>query len=466
MKSESMESYSVIKVEFDWGSNLDAATQDMRDMIDQTLSYLPASVSRPMVMKFDTSQIPILIYGASGMANTYELQKVMKDDVSNRLKKLDGVASVRIMGGDELEVQINIDRSKIEQYQLSFEQIQQAIGLQNINISGGHIEQYKNDYLIRTLAEFKSIEELADSPIKFNADGSVLRLKDIAEVKKDFKERRYELRTNKLPTATFMILKESGKNTLTVVKNAKKELEAIEKSGQYDLKFYEINDMGKIIEGTTNDATSNVIFGSILAILIMYVFMRNWRPTLAISLAIPLSVIATFIPIYLMKFSLNLMTLGGLALGVGMLVDNAVVVIENIYRHVELGHDKMKSASIGAKEVAMAITASTLTTTAVFLPMVFSNGMTAILVKGLALTVAFSLFVSLVVALTIVPVMASIFFQRDSKMIGNTSWFDKVRDPYIRLLKAALNHRIMVILIIIAAIIVSIGLMFTLGAEF
>nr|HPK40897.1 efflux RND transporter permease subunit [Candidatus Cloacimonadota bacterium] len=166
IKSESMESYSVIKVEFDWGSNLDAATQDMRDMIDQTLSYLPASVSRPMVMKFDTSQIPILIYGASGMANTYELQKVMKDDVSNRLKKLDGVASVRIMGGDELEVQINIDRSKIEQYQLSFEQIQQAIGLQNINISGGHIEQYKNDYLIRTLAEFKSIEELADSPIK------------------------------------------------------------------------------------------------------------------------------------------------------------------------------------------------------------------------------------------------------------------------------------------------------------
>lgn len=466
IKSESMESYSVIKVEFDWGSNLDAATQDMREMIDQILSYLPASVSRPMVMKYDTSQIPILIYGASGMANTYELQKVMKDDVSNRLKKLDGVASVTIMGGDELEVQINIDRSKIEQYQLSFELIQQAIGLQNINISGGHIEQYKNDYLIRTLAEFKSIEELADSPIKFNADGSVLRLKDIAEVKKDFKERRYELRTNKLPTATFMILKESGKNTLTVVKNAKKELEAIEKSGQYDLKFYEINDMGKIIEGTTNDATSNVIFGSILAILIMYVFMRNWRPTLAISLAIPLSVIATFIPIYLMKFSLNLMTLGGLALGVGMLVDNAVVVIENIYRHVELGHDKMKSASIGAKEVAMAITASTLTTISVFLPMVFSNGMTAILVKSLALTVAFSLFVSLVVALTIVPVMASIFFQRDSKMIGNTSWFDKVRDPYIRLLKAALNHRIKVILIIIAAIIVSIGLMFTLGAEF
>ena len=152
----------------------------------------------------------------------------------------------------------------------------------------------------------------------------------MAEVKKAFKDRRYDLRTNKLPTSTFMVLKESGANTLNVVRGVKEELANIQESDQYDLNFYEINDMGKIIERVTNDTTSNVIFGSILAILIMYLFMRNWRPTLAISLAIPISVIATFIPIYLMKFSLNLMTLGGLALGVGMLVDNAVVVIENI----------------------------------------------------------------------------------------------------------------------------------------
>jgi len=466
IKSESTESISVIMAEFNWGSNLDAAAQDLRDMIDQVLPYLPADVSRPMVMKFDTSQIPILIYGVSGMSNAYELQKVMKDDVSNRLKKLNGVASINIMGGDEYEVQININRSKIEQYQLSFEQIQQAIGAQNMNLSGGHIEQHKTDYLIRTIAEFDSIDELTNTPIKFNQDGSVLKLKDVAEVKKAFKDRRYDLRTNKLPTSTFMVLKESGANTLNVVRGVKEELANIQESDQYDLNFYEINDMGKIIERVTNDTTSNVIFGSILAILIMYLFMRNWRPTLAISLAIPISVIATFIPIYLMKFSLNLMTLGGLALGVGMLVDNAVVVIENIYRHVELGHDKMKSASIGAKEVAMAITASTLTTVAVFLPMVFSSGMTAILVRGLALTVAFSLFVSLIVALTIVPAMASVFFRKESKMMGNVSWFDKVRDPYIRMLKAALNHRVKVILIIIAALLISIAMMISLGAEF
>ncbi|HPM01910.1 MAG TPA: efflux RND transporter permease subunit [Candidatus Cloacimonadota bacterium] len=348
IKSESMEGYSVIMAEFNWGSNLDASAQDLRDLIDQTMMYLPSSVGRPMVMKFDTSQIPILIYGVTGMSNTYELQKIMKDDISNKLKRLKGVASVTIMGGDDVEIQIYIDRSKIEQYNLSFEQIQQAIAMQNINMSGGHMDQYKKDYLIRTIAEYKSIDELENTPVKYNADGSIIRIKDIAEVKRAFKERRYDLRTNKKPTAAFWILKESGQNTLQVVQAVKKELDKIQKSGQYDLEFSEINDMGKMIENTTSDASSNVIFGSILAILIMYIFMRNWRPTLAISLAIPLSVIATFIPLYLMKYSLNLMTLGGLALGVGMLVDNAVVVIENIYRHVEQGHEKIYAAKIGA----------------------------------------------------------------------------------------------------------------------
>ncbi len=466
IKSESMEGYSVIMAEFNWGSNLDASAQDLRDLIDQTMAYLPSSVGRPMVMKFDTAQIPVLIYGVTGMSNTYELQKIMKDDISNKLKRLKGVASVAIMGGDDIEIQLYIDRSKLEQYHLSFEQIQQAIAMQNINLSAGHIDQFKKDYLIRTISEYKSIEEIEKTPVKYNPDGSVIYMKDIAEVKKAFKEKRYDLRTNKKPTAAFWILKESGQNTLQVVQSVKKELEKIQKSGQYDLNFYEINDMGKIIENTTNDASSNVIFGSILAILIMYLFLRNWRPTLAISLAIPISVIATFIPLYLMKYSLNLMTLGGLALGVGMLVDNAVVVIENIYRHVEQGHEKLYAAKIGAKEVAMAITASTLTTVAVFLPMVFSDGMTAILVRGLALTVAFSLLVSLFVALTIVPTMASIFFEKNSKMIGDTHWFDKIRNPYIKLLKWCLANRGKTVLGVVILFLVSIGLMFTLGAEF
>lgn len=466
IKSESMDGYSVIMAEFDWGTDLDASAQDLRDMIDQTIPYLPENVGRPMVMKFNMSQIPILIYGVTGMNNTYELQKVMKDDISNKLKRLKGVASVTIIGGDNLEKQIMINKSKLDQYQISFDQIQQALLLQNINTSAGHIDQFKKDYLIRTISEYKSIEEIENTPVKNNADGSIIYIKDIAEVKSAFKERRYDLRTNQKPTAAFWILKESGENTLQVVRGVKKELKKIQDSKQYNLEFLEINDMGRMIENTTNDASSNVIFGSILAILIMYIFMRNWRPTLAISLAIPLSVIATFIPLYLMKYSLNLMTLGGLALGVGMLVDNAVVVIENIYRHVELGHDKSYSAKIGAKEVAMAITASTMTTVAVFLPMVFSEGMTAILVRGLALTVAFSLFVSLFVALTIVPTMASIFFEKNSKMITDTHWFDRIRNPYIKILKWCLANRGKTLLGVFIVLLISISLLFTLGSEF
>lgn len=466
LKSESIEGYSVIMAEFDWGTDLDASAQDLRDVIDQSMVYLPSSVGRPMVMKYDTSQIPVLIYGVTGMNNTYELQKVMKDDISNKLKRIKGVASIAIMGGDEIEKQIFIDRSKLEQYQVSFDEIQQALVMQNVNLSVGHLDYFKKDYLVRTIAEYKSMEEIENTPVKYFPDGSILRIKDIAEVKEAFKETRYKLRTNGNPTAAFWILKESGQNTLQVVKDVKEELKKIQASKQYNLQFYEINDMGKLIENTTNEASSNVYLGSFLAIFIMYLFLRNWRPTLAISLAIPISVIATFIPMYLMKYSLNLMTLGGLALGVGMLVDNGVVVIENIYRHVEDGNDKQYSAKIGAKEVAMAITASTLTTIAVFFPMVFSGGMTAILVRGLALTVAFSLMVSLFIALTIVPALASVFFEKSTKTLGNLNWFDKVRTPYIRLLKWCLYHRAKTIYGIIVLFIISMSLFFFLGAEF
>jgi HAE1 family hydrophobic/amphiphilic exporter-1 len=444
IKSESLENASLIMVEFNWGTNLDFAAQDLRDVIDQITDYLPDDVSRPLVMKFNLSQMPILMYGVTGAENTYELRKVLEDEVSTKLKHLKGVGTVMIYGGDELEKQIIVDKEKIEHYNISIDDIVQIVAAGNLNMSAGHIQKRKDEFLLRTMAQYKSIEEINNLPIKLTDTGKTIYLKDVASVQDGFKERRNRFRTNKIPTAMIIVAKESGANTLTVADLVKKEVVVIEEEFTDDLEFYLVMDMGLPISRITSGAVSNLIVGGILAIAIMFMFLRNWRPTLAISLAIPISVVATFIPIYLANFTLNIMTLGGLALGVGMLVDNSVVVIENIYRHLEMGKGKFQAAKVGASQVAMAITASTLTTIAVFFPMIFAEGMTGILVRGLALTVAFSLAASLFVSLTIVPVIASIIFRKakDRPQVDRSeAFFEGIKNKYKKILIWGLAHK-------------------------
>ena len=451
VKSESLENASLIMVEFNWGTNLDFAAQDLRDVIDQITDYLPDDVSRPLVMKFNLSQMPILMYGVTGAENTYELRKILEDEISTKLKHLKGVGTVMIYGGDELEKQIIIDKEKIEQYNISIDEIVQIVAAGNLNTTAGHIQQRKDEFLLRTMAQYKSIEEINNLPIKLTNTGKTIYLKDVASVQDGFKERRNRFRTNKIPTAMIIVAKESGANTLTVTDRVKKEVNLMEEEFKDDLEFYMVMDMGLPISKITSGAVSNLIVGGILAIAIMFLFLRNWRPTLAISLAIPISVVATFIPIYLANFTLNIMTLGGLALGVGMLVDNSIVVIENIYRHLEMGKTKFQAAKVGASEVAMAITASTLTTIAVFFPMIFAEGMTGILVRGLALTVAFSLAASLFVSLTIVPVIASILFRRakDRPQVDRSeAFFEGIKNRYKKVLIWGLAHKVKTLIIV------------------
>ena len=451
IKSESLENASLIMVEFNWGTNLDFAAQDLRDVIDQITDYLPDDVSRPLVMKFNLSQMPILMYGVTGAENTFELRKILEDEISTKLKHLKGVGTVMIYGGDELEKQIIVDKEKIEQYNISIDDIVQIVAAGNLNMSAGHIQQRKDEFLLRTMAQYKSIEEIENLPIKLSNTGKTIYLKDVASVQDGFKERRNRFRTNKIPTAMIIVAKESGANTLTVTDRVKKEVVLMEEEFKNDLEFYMVMDMGLPISRITSGAVSNLIVGGILAIAIMFLFLRNWRPTLAISLAIPISVVATFIPIYLANFTLNIMTLGGLALGVGMLVDNSIVVIENIYRHLEMGKTKFQAAKVGASEVAMAITASTLTTIAVFFPMIFAEGMTGILVRGLALTVAFSLAASLFVSLTIVPVIASILFRKakDRPQVDRSeSFFEGIKNRYKKILIWGLAHKAKTLIIV------------------
>ncbi len=471
INSQSLENYSIVMVEFNWGTNLDFAAQDLRDMIDQISGYLPSEVSRPLVYKFNLAQMPILSYGITGNMSGYHLRKILEDEISTRLKQVTGVASVGIMGGEELEIQIFIDKNKLDFNNISIDQVVSALAVNNLNMAAGNLLDSGNDYLLRTVAQFSSIEEIHNTPVSSSQTGQVIYIKDIAEVVEGIKETRNYIRSNKEDTVFMMVSKESGTNTLTVSKRIKKEVARIESDYGGQVTFNEVMDLGFPIQKVTGGALSNLIIGGILAIFIMFLFLQNWRPTFAISVAIPISVIATFISMYLANFSLNLMTLGGLALGVGMLVDNSIVVIENIFRHLEMGKNRIEAAKVGANEVGMAITASTLTTIAVFFPMIFSEGMTGILVRGLALTVAFSLLSSLFIALTVVPVIASLIFKANVEAPTQNRFsfqrqFDKLKNRYLKMLNFVLHHRAMTLTLVTVLFFSSFGLIYFIGTDF
>ncbi len=471
IKSQSSENQSVISVEFEWGTNLDFAAQDLRDAMDMISDQLPDDADKPMVMKMNMADMPVLVYGVVGK-DTHKSREFLEDDVEQQLKHLDGVASVMIMGGKESEKQIVVDKTKLEKNNISIDDIVNILKAQNLNIPASHVVSRQSDFLIRTVGEFQNIKEIQNTPIGMSKTGNLIYVKDVATALDGYKEQRYHLRTNKTESVMMMVSKESGANTLSVGTSVKAEIAKImENYPEKGIKFIEIMDQGKIVEQVTTSSTSNAIMGGLLAVIVMFLFLRNWRPTLAISLAIPISVVATFIPLYLAKYSLNIMTLGGLALGVGMLVDNAVVVIENIYRHLELGDDRITSAKVGATEVAMAITASTLTTVSVFFPMAFSGGIAGQMVRSLALTVSFALFASLFVSLTLVPMIASFLFKkRESKeeygKATGGKGFGKLKQLYGKALKWSLNHRGAVISIVALLLVGSLLLIPKIGTEF
>jgi HAE1 family hydrophobic/amphiphilic exporter-1 len=471
IKSFSQEGMSAVMIEFNSGTNVDFAAQDVRDRIGLIEDYLPQDTRRPMVIKMDVGAMPILGYGVTsdGLAAS-ELKKLLEDNVKDKIERLDGVASVELRGGQEREILIQLNKPQLELYNLTQAQIVQTLRGENINLSGGFIEQGLQEFSLRTAGEFKDLVEIKNTVVAVK-DGAPVYLKDVAEVIDTHKESRSYCRTNKKDSILLLVAKQSGANTSQVAKAVKLELPELKKNLPQDINFKLVMDQSHLIKTSTNSMAQSGVIGGLLAMLMIYLFLRNWRPTLAIGLAIPLSLIATFIPIYLVGYTLNLMTLGGLALGIGMLVDNAVVVIENIYRHLEKIGKRQKAAIIGAKEVGMAITAATLTTIAVFLPMALGTGITGQISRGLSLTIIFALASSLFVALTLVPMIASKIFKKrksgeDYKIASGQRSFEKIRRGYKKILIWSLNHRLKTIAITISLLIITIALIPFVGTEF
>jgi HAE1 family hydrophobic/amphiphilic exporter-1 len=443
VRSVSKEGMSVVMIEFEWGTLLDFAAQDVRDKISWITDYFPEEADTPLVVKFNMSDSPILFYGVTGMEDTMRLRRYLNDNVKGRIERLEGVAACWITGGLEREINVLVDRDRLRAYCLSLEQVIAALRGENLNISAGHVTQGYSEFLVRTMGEYKSVGPIANTVVGMH-NGTPIHIKDIATVKDTHKEIRSYSRTNRKDSLVMMILKQSGANTVTVIDRVKEALNGMKDELPEHLAFHSVIDFSRIIKKVVKRTNFNAIQGGILAILVILVFLGSWRSTLIISLAIPLSVVTTFMGIYGLGYTFNIMTLGGLALGIGMLVDNAVVVIENTFRHLdELGEDRNEAAKAGATEVGMAITASTLTTMAVFLPMVLTSGIAGKLSRPLALTVCLALLASLFVSLTIVPMIASALLRgrKVNELRPVKRRFDPIRSVYRRALGWTLRHR-------------------------
>jgi hydrophobic/amphiphilic exporter-1 (mainly G- bacteria), HAE1 family len=413
--SVSRSGQSDVILEFAWGTNMDLAGIDVREKLD--LLQLPLEASRPVLLRFDPSTEPIMRLALldTGDATAdpeaaVERLKALRRFADERLKpdleSVTGAAAVKISGGYEDEIQVFVDQGKLAQLDLSIEAVSRRLREENINLSGGRLEQGTQRFLVRTINEFSSVPQMADAIIA-NVGGSPVYLRDIARVERGYKDREAITRVNGRESVELAVYKEGDANTVQLADGLRGRIDALGKSLPAGSQLELVYDQSRFISSAIGEVRQAAIIGGLLAILVLYLFLRDARATLITGIAIPVSVIGTFLLMYAYDLSLNIMSLGGIALAIGMLVDNAVVVLESIVRRSEQGLPRAEAARQGTAEVATAVTAATLTSVAVFFPMVFISGVAGQLFRDQALTVTFALLFSLVVALTLVPMLAA-----------------------------------------------------------
>ncbi|UCG08616.1 MAG: efflux RND transporter permease subunit [Desulfobacterales bacterium] len=453
--SVSAEGLSSVRVTFTWGTNLDAAANDIRDRLDRILQRLPEDAERPILRKFDLASFPILILGVSGNLDPIQMRKLIDNQIKYRIERIPGVASMDIWGGLDREIHVNLNGEKLKALGLPIDQILNRIQEENINLPAGSIEQGPMDITIRTPGIYTSLDQLRNTVVAIR-EKAAIQLKEIAAVEDAWEKVTRIVRVNGRPGIRMSVNKQSGKNTVEVASGALKEIERINADIPH-IQITPIIDTSDYIKRSITNVGTTILYGSALAILVLLMFLRNIPNTAIIATTIPISVIATFALMYFGGFTLNMMTLGGLALGVGMLVDNAIVVLENIHRLRETGEEPEAAAVDGSKEVVAAVIASTITTLVVFLPLIFVRGMAGVMFKQLSYVVSFSLACSLAVALTLVPMLTSrvrkpvVREPASGRSHGrgimqiSARFFVRLEHEYGNLLGFALNHPVVIL---------------------
>lgn len=479
LTSRSLEGLSLVSCRFKWGTNLDEASNDIRDRLEFAKRRLPDEIETPIVFKFNTATIPILFIGVGSSDEAYPgLFHIVDKQVSDYLKRIPGVGSVQMNGGLERQINVQLDRSRLEAYNLSVQKIADRLAQENITLPAGDLKVGYLDYTLRVGSEFSSAQEIKDIIISSEGE-KIIYLKDIAEVEDSFKEETMVVRSNGRLGMMLMVQKRAGANTVEVAKRVKKELGKLEERLP-GIQFSVLIDSSEHITQSISELAQSIYWGGFFVILVVLFFLRQFQPSLIIALTIPFSLIIAFVFMYIFGYSINIMSLSSLAIAIGMVVDNAIVVVDNAFRHQERGLKADQAAISGTSEVGLAISASTFTTAVVFLPMVFLTGIVGIMFQQLAVIVTVTLLASLFTALTFSPMLCSkllLKLPQESFKEKNKSLYQKLYESsgklftslesgYSKILKWALHHKKTTITIALSVFIFSIALVHFIGTEF
>lgn len=405
--SSSRADVSEVTLEFAWGTEMDLAALDVRERLD--VLELPDDAERPVLLRYDPALDPIMRLALAGEEDLVRLRRIADEEVKRALERIEGVAAAVVSGGLEEEIQVELDETRLASLGLGSGEVVSRLAEENVDLTGGRLREGRTEYLVRTVNEFVRPEDL-EAVVVSASDGALVRLDDVARVRRGHEERELITRIDGAESVEIAVYKEGGTNTVAVSDAVHARFDELdERLGQVEpgLRLAVITDQARYIRQAVDEVLETALWGGALAILVLFAFLRSWKTTLIIGISIPVSVITTFFLMYVFGVSLNIMSLGGLTLGIGMLVDNSIVVLESVQRRRDAGLDDVTAAREGAGIVGRAVTASTLTTICVFVPIVFVEGIAGQLFGDQALTVTFSLAVSLVVALSLIPMLAS-----------------------------------------------------------
>lgn len=466
---------SMVMVQFVDGTDIDMASMDLREVINRTKSILPDDAGEPNILKIDMNATPIVLGVTAENMDLYALNELLEDNVVNRLERIEGVASVSLSGGADREIRITINPDKMAGYGLTTNTLSQILRAENMNLPSGSLSQGSTTVQVRTLGEFSSIEEIEKLPVT-TPDGAMIHLQDVAHVEEVDVDRKAFSIIDGRYGITISVDKQSTANLVDVSEKLDAEMQKIQKNYP-ELHLTMLSDTSDYIKLSLSNVTETAFLSAIIAFFVLLVFLKNAVTSAIIAVSIPTSILASFGLMYLTDMTLNTISLGGLAIGIGMLVDNSVVVLDSIYQYYERGYEPAEAAETGTKEVTMAVTASTLTTVAVFLPIAFVAGSVGQMMKGLSYAICYSLVSSLVVSITFVPMACAVFLKRSPKKKPikkrwyNLSYqwdlfFDRLANGYEKMIKAALHHPIITVVIVLVTFFASLSTLPQVGFDF